>query len=51
MILLFGFYFLHDIPSIEKIAEGNYFRESTVIYDKDGNEIYSIFKDGKRTYV
>jgi penicillin-binding protein 1A len=51
MTLLFGFYFLHDIPSIEKIAEWNYFRESTVIYDKDGNEIYSIFKDGKRTYV
>lgn len=50
-VLFFGFYFLHDIPSIEKIADWNYFRESTVIYDKDGNEIYSIFKDGKRTYV
>jgi len=33
------------------MANGNFFRESSVIYDKDGNEIYSIFKDGKRTYI
>jgi len=44
-------YFFHGMPSIESIASGNFFRESSVIYDKDGNEIYSIFKDWKRTYI
>ncbi len=39
------------IPSIDGLENGEYFRENTIIYDKDGNEIYSIFKDGKRTYI
>lgn len=39
------------MPAIETLASGNYFRESTIIYDKDGGVIYTLFKDGKRTYV
>jgi penicillin-binding protein 2A len=33
------------------LASGNHFRESTTIYDKDGGVIYTLFKDGKRTYI
>jgi penicillin-binding protein 1A len=44
-------FFLRSIPPIDQLASGGFFRESTVIYDKDGNEIYSLFKDGKRTYI
>lgn len=44
-------YLIQGMPSINKLEEGGYFRESTIIYDKDGNPIYSLFKDGKRTYV
>jgi penicillin-binding protein 1A len=43
--------YLRTIPSIESLASGGFFRESTVIYDTNGNEIYSLFKDGKRTYI
>lgn len=43
--------FLREVPSIESLASGNYFRESTTIYDKDGGVIYTLFKDGKRTYI
>jgi penicillin-binding protein 1A len=39
------------IPELSWLENGEYFRENTIIYDKDGNEIYSIFKDGKRTYI
>ncbi len=42
---------LRTIPPIESLENGNYFRESSVIYDKNGQEIYNLFKDGKRTYV
>ena len=42
---------MQGVPSIEGLEHGEFFRESSIIYDKDGNEIYSIFKDGKRTYV
>jgi penicillin-binding protein 1A len=43
--------FLKWVPAIETLASGNYFRESTTIYDKDGWVIYTLFKDGKRTYI
>ncbi len=43
--------FLRSIPSIESLARGDYFRESTIIYDKDKKPIYTLFKDGKRTYI
>jgi penicillin-binding protein 2A len=35
---------------IGSIENGDYFQESTVIYDKDGKPIYTLFTDGKRTY-
>jgi penicillin-binding protein 1A len=44
-------YFMQGIPSIDGLEHGEFFRESSIIYDKDGNEIYSIYKDGKRTYI
>lgn len=50
IIALWGI-FLKWAPAIETLASGNYFRESTTIYDKDGGVIYSLFKDGKRTYI
>ena len=50
MLVLWGF-FLRGAPAIETLESGDYFRESTTIYDKDGGIIYSLFKDGKRTYV
>jgi penicillin-binding protein 1A len=50
MLVLWGF-FLRGVPAIETLESGDYFRESTTIYDKDGGVIYSLFKDGKRTYV
>jgi penicillin-binding protein 1A len=49
-LILWGF-FLRGAPAIESLESGDYFRESTTIYDKDGGVIYSLFKDGKRTYV
>ena len=44
--------FLKDLPSIREI-ESLTLRESSVIRDREGNELYSIFsgEDGKRTYV
>lgn len=50
IVVLWGI-FLREVPSIETLASGNYFRESTTIYDKDGGVIYTLFKDGKRTYI
>ncbi len=49
-MVLWGF-FLRWIPDIGALASGNYFHESTIIYDKDGGVIYTLFKDGKRTYI
>ena len=43
--------FLRTAPAIENLENGNYFKESTTIYDKDGGVIYTLFKDGKRTYI
>jgi penicillin-binding protein 1A len=50
ILILWGF-FLRGVPAIDTLESGDYFRESTTIYDKDGGVIYSLFKDGKRTYV
>lgn len=33
------------------IEQGGYFAESTVFYDKNGNEIYNFSENGKRTYI
>lgn len=53
VITSFAFYslYLRDMPSIASLATGNYFRESTIIYDKDKKPIYTLYTDGKRTYV
>ena len=53
VIASFAFYiiYLRDIPSIDLLSKGNYFRESTIIYDKDKHPIYTLYTDGKRTYV
>lgn len=44
-------YLMRGLPSLDNLENEKFFRESTVIYDKDGNEIYSIFKDGRRTNI
>lgn len=56
ILSVFGFFILwatiiRTIPPLENLENGNYFRESSVIYDNSGQEIYNLFKDGKRTYV
>ena len=56
LLIAFGIFILWGIflrwaPAIETLASGDYFRESTTIYDKDGWVIYTLFKDGKRTYI
>ncbi len=43
-------YYLRGMPSIDDLTK-NPLTESTVIYDKDGNELYKLFRDGKRTYI
>jgi penicillin-binding protein 1A len=50
-VIVLWWVFLRWVPSIETLASGNHFRESTTIYDKDGGVIYTLFKDGKRTYI
>lgn len=44
--------YLRDLPSISSIGSFWNISESTVIYDKNGNEIYKMHSEnGKRTYV
>ena len=44
--------YLRDLPSITSIGSFGGISESTVIYDKNGNEIYKMHSEnGKRTYV
>ncbi len=43
--------FLRGIPVIESLERGDYFKESTVIYDKDKSPIYTLYTNGKRTYA
>jgi penicillin-binding protein 1A len=44
-------YLMRGVPSLDNLESEKFFKESTVIYDKDENEIYTIFKDGKRTNI
>lgn len=44
------FIFLHSLPSIETI-EQDVLPESTVIYDRNGGELYKLYDEEKRTYV
>jgi penicillin-binding protein 1A len=43
--------FIQNTPPIASIERWDYFQESTVIYDKNKNPIYTLYNDGKRTYV
>lgn len=42
--------YLKDLPSINKLRE-DVLPENTIIYDKNWQEIYKLYKDEKRTYV
>ncbi|MDQ1343710.1 MAG: hypothetical protein QG650_430, partial [Patescibacteria group bacterium] len=44
------FAFLHSLPAIESI-EGDVLPESTIIYDRNGGELYKLYNEEKRTYV
>lgn len=44
------FAFLRTLPSIETI-ENDVLPESTVIYDRNGGELYKLYDEEKRTYV
>lgn len=44
------FAFLHSLPSIDTI-EKDVLPESTVIYDRNGGELYKLYNEEKRTYV
>jgi penicillin-binding protein 1A len=43
--------YLRDLPSIHQIESGG-LSESTIIYDKNGQELYTMHNaEGRRTYV
>lgn len=42
--------YIKSLPSIKKLEEIN-IKESSTIYDRTGNELYTLFWDEKRTYV
>jgi penicillin-binding protein 1A len=44
------FAYFRDMPSITDI-EKNILPESTIIYDRNGKELYKLFSKEKRTYV
>ena len=48
--LAVAIYYLHDLPSISKLEE-DILPESTMIYDRNGNELYNLYSKEKRTYV
>lgn len=49
-IIAIAIYYLHDVPAISKI-ENDILPESSVIYDRNGGELYNLYKEEKRTYV
>jgi len=42
--------YIVPLPNIKKLEEMN-IKESSIIYDKEWNELYTLFWDEKRTYV
>lgn len=50
VLIIIAVYYLHDIPSISKI-ESDILPESTIIYDRNGGELYNLYSKEKRTYV
>lgn len=49
-VLAVAVYYLHDVPAISKI-ESDVLPESSVIYDRNGGELYNLYSKEKRTYV
>ncbi len=49
MVAVYFAYF-HSLPAIEEI-ERDVLPESTVIYDRNGGELYKLYDEEKRTYV
>lgn len=43
-------YYLHDVPAISKI-ESDILPESSIIYDRNGGELYNLYNEEKRTYA
>ncbi|MDD5377169.1 MAG: transglycosylase domain-containing protein [Candidatus Gracilibacteria bacterium] len=43
-------YYLYNVPDISKI-ENDVLPESSVIYDRNGGELYNLYNEEKRTYV
>jgi penicillin-binding protein 2A len=48
--VVFTVYFLYDVPAISGI-ETDVLPESSVIYDRNGGELYNLYNEEKRTYV
>ncbi|MDD5198040.1 MAG: transglycosylase domain-containing protein [Candidatus Gracilibacteria bacterium] len=49
-VTVIAIYYLHDVPAISKI-ESDVLPESSVIYDRNGGELYNLYNEEKRTYV
>lgn len=49
-VTIIAIYYLHDVPAISKI-ESDVLPESSVIYDRNGGELYNFYSKEKRTYV
>lgn len=49
-VIIIAIYYLHDVPAISKI-ESDVLPESSVIYDRNGGELYNLYSEEKRTYV
>lgn len=47
--LIFYMVFLFGMPSISQIETS--FKESSIIYDKDGGQLYTFYGDENREYV
>jgi len=41
---------IRPLPSISSLEEMD-IKEASIIYDKNGSELYTLFGDEKRTYV
>lgn len=53
IIWMFGFIYvqvIRPLPSISSLEEMD-IKEASIIYDKNGTELYTLFGDEKRTYV
>jgi membrane peptidoglycan carboxypeptidase len=49
-VIALAIYYLYDVPAISKI-ESDILPESSIIYDRNGGELYNLYSDEKRTYV